>query len=160
MYEELLRDRIIFLDKELDEEVSSSIIRNIYILNTKSNDMITMWISSSGGLVSSFFAIYDTMMRSTSPISTVAMGGEVCSVASVLLLSGTPGLRYANTNSRIMLHAIYDEDNNNVKELKIQQNMIDNIIKKHTNINKNIRKDKWFGAEDCIKNGIVDNLVT
>lgn len=167
----MINDRIIFLDKEIDEEVTSNIIKDIYKLNKVSDDIITMWINSPGGIVSGYLAIYDMMNLSRAKISTVCIG-NACSCAAMLLSNGHKGLRYATKSSRIMLHQIqvseFSGSNTEIeietKELKIEQDYLTKILSENTGqtkakIKKDTKTDKWFSAEEALKYGIIDHIV-
>lgn len=104
IYSRLLRERIVFLNGPIDDAMSALICAQLLFLESESpNREIGLYINSPGGVVSSGFAIYDTMQFISSPVSTLCMG-SACSAASFLLMAGAPGRRIALPNASIMLH--------------------------------------------------------
>ena len=104
IFSRLLRERIIFLNGPIDDGVSALICAQLLFLESENpKKEISMYINSPGGIVTSGFAIYDTMQYIKSPVSTVCMG-MAASMGSFLLMAGAPGQRIALPNARIMLH--------------------------------------------------------
>lgn len=168
----LLKDRILFLDCEIDQEITSWITSMLFLLDREdSKDKISLWISSPGGIVQGFFAIYDMIQRIQAPVQTICMG-EACSAAAILLAAGTPGLRYCMLNSRVMIHQIQidglggsnAEVELNAKELKEVQEQLTDILSRHTGhtkakIKKDTKMDKWFSAKNAVDYGLVDHIL-
>ncbi len=104
IFSRLLRERIIFLNGPIDDGVSALICAQLLFLESENpKKEISMYINSPGGIVTSGFAIYDTMQYIKSPVSTVCMG-MAASMGSFLLMAGAAGQRIALPNARIMLH--------------------------------------------------------
>ena len=104
IFSRLLRERIIFLNGPIDDGVSALICAQLLFLESENpKKEISMYINSPGGIVTSGFAIYDTMQYIKSPVGTVCMG-MAASMGSFLLMAGAPGARIALPNARIMLH--------------------------------------------------------
>ncbi len=104
IYSRLLKDRIIFLGSAIDDQVANSVVAQLLFLAAEDPDKeISMYINSPGGVVTSGFAIYDTMQYISCPVSTVCMG-FAASMGSFLLMAGAPGRRIALPNTRIVLH--------------------------------------------------------
>ncbi len=102
----LVKDRVIYIDCEIDEEIAAQVTALLFLLDREADDKpIKMWINSPGGDLTGFFAIYDMMHRVRAPIRTVCVG-QACSASALLLASGSPGMRYVMPNSRIMIHQI------------------------------------------------------
>src|SRR5205807_2997346 len=104
IYSRLLRDRVIILGRPIDDTMANLIVAQLIFLSADDPEKeIQLYINSPGGSVSAGFAIYDTMQYIQAPISTLAMG-MAASFATVILMSGTKGKRFALPNSRIHLH--------------------------------------------------------
>ena len=104
IFSRLLRERIIFLNGPIDDNVSALVCAQLLSLESDNpKKEIALYINSPGGMVTSGFAIYDTMQYIGCPVSTVCMG-TARSMGSFLLMAGTPGLRIALPNSSILLH--------------------------------------------------------
>ena len=104
IFSRLLRDRIIILGSEIDDEVSSSIVAQLLLLDSENNEKdIMMYINSPGGVITAGMAIYDTMNLIKSDVSTICFG-EAASMGAFLLSSGAKGKRLALPQARIMIH--------------------------------------------------------
>ncbi|TIU21582.1 MAG: ATP-dependent Clp protease proteolytic subunit, partial [Mesorhizobium sp.] len=104
IFSRLLRERIVFINGPIDDNVSALVCAQLLSLESDNPDKeISLYINSPGGVVTSGFAIYDTMQYISSPVSTVCMG-FAASMASFLLMAGTPGRRIALPNTSILLH--------------------------------------------------------
>ena len=104
IFSRLLRERIVFINGEINDGVSALVCAQLLSLESDNPDKeISIYINSPGGVVSSGFAIYDTMQYISCPVSTVCMG-FAASMASFLLMAGAPGRRIALPNTRIVLH--------------------------------------------------------
>ena len=104
IYSRLLKDRIIFLGTDIDDNVANLIVAQMLYLEAENPDKeIFFYINSRGGSVSAGMAIYDTMQYIKSPISTVCMG-QSASMAAILLAAGEPKKRFALPHSRILIH--------------------------------------------------------
>ena len=104
IFSRLLRERIIFLNGQIDDDMSALVCAQLCRWNsTIPKKEIALYINSPGGMVTSGFAIYDTMQYIGCPVSTVCMG-TARSMGSFLLMAGTPGLRIALPNSSIVVH--------------------------------------------------------
>ena len=168
----LIKDRVIYLDCEIDEEITSQITSLIFLLDRESHDSpIRLWINSPGGLAQGFFAIYDMIQRVKAPIKTVCVG-EASSASAILLASGSKGLRYAMPNSRIMIHQIQvdglagsnAEIEIGTKELKEVQDRLTEILARHTGhtkakIKRDTKMDKYMSATDALEYGLIDKIL-
>ncbi|OLA93552.1 MAG: ATP-dependent Clp protease proteolytic subunit, partial [Candidatus Melainabacteria bacterium LEY3_CP_29_8] len=104
IFSRLLRDRIIILGSKIDDEVSSSIVAQLLLLDSENNEKdIMMYINSPGGVITAGMAIYDTMNLIKSDVSTICFG-EAASMGAFLLSSGAKGKRLALPQARIMIH--------------------------------------------------------
>jgi ATP-dependent Clp protease, protease subunit len=104
IFSRMLRERIIFINGPVDDNVSALVCAQLLFLESEnSRKEISLYINSPGGVVSSGFAMYDTMQYIKSPVSTLCMGSAY-SIASFLLMAGAPGRRIALPNTSIMVH--------------------------------------------------------
>ena len=169
--EKLLRERIIFLDKEINSETASVVVSKLLYLDSENNDDITIYINSPGGEISSGFMIYDTIKFIKSDVQTISIGTSA-SMAAILLLSGTKGKRKILPNSNVMLHDLSGGASGKFKDIMIEVREMDkinkkifNIIKNNTNLTEvqiedNLKNDFWLNSEDALKYGIVDKIIT
>jgi ATP-dependent Clp protease, protease subunit len=104
IYSRLLRERIVFVTGEVEDHMASIIVAQLLFLESENPSKdISMYINSPGGVVTSGFAIHDTMQYIKPKVSTVCIG-QACSMGSFLLASGEPGMRIALPQARIMIH--------------------------------------------------------
>ena len=168
----LIKDRVIYLDCEIDQEITSQVTSLLFLLD-REDDLakISLWINSPGGIVQGFFAIYDMIQRIKAPVQTVCVG-EASSAAAILLASGTPGMRYAMSNARIMIHQIQVEglggSNAEIeigtKELKAMQDHLTEILARHTGhtktkVKRDTKMDKYMSAQAAVDYGLVDKIL-
>lgn len=167
----LFEERIIFLDKEIDDEVAREIIGKLLKLDIHSHKDITMYINSPGGSVSAGLAIYDTMNMIKSNVSTVGIG-RVASMASVLLVNGAKGKRYMLPNAEVMIHEVSGFSMGKLTEMqdklkhskslnfKLWKILSNKTKKSMSEIKKDItRKDWWLNAHESLKYGFVDKIL-
>ncbi|MEY2934762.1 MAG: Endopeptidase Clp, partial [Pseudomonadota bacterium] len=104
IFSRLLKDRIVFLGSQVDDDVANIIIAQFLFLESEDPDKdIQLYINSPGGVVSAGLAMYDTMQYVRCPVSTICIG-QAASMGAVLLGAGQKGRRYALPHSRIMIH--------------------------------------------------------
>ena len=171
VYDKLLKERIIFIDKDINSKTASDVVAKLLYLDSENNEDITIYINSPGGEISSGFMIYDTMNFIKSDIQTISLGTSA-SMAAILLLAGTKGKRKILPNSNVMLHDLsggakgkFQDIMIEVKEMNKIHEKIFNIIKENTNlteqqIEENLKNDFWLTSEEALKYGIVDKIVT
>ena len=169
----LFDNRIIRLNKTIDAEVAEEIVEQLLKLDTiKSKKDIIFYINSPGGTVASGMAIYDAMQMVKSDVRTICMG-RCASMAAILLSGGTKGKRYITPNSEVMIHEVSSFNMGKVGELKINyehtNTLNERIIKLLAeNTGKTIKqvrhdiqlKDRWFNAEEALKYGLGDKILT
>ena len=169
----LFDNRIIRLNKTIDAEVAENIVDQLLKLDTiKSKKDIIFYINSPGGAVSAGMAIYDAMQMVKSDVKTICIG-RCASMAAVLLSGGTKGKRYITPNSEVMIHEVSSFNMGKVGELKIDyehtNTLNERIIKLLAeNTGKTIKqvrhdiqlKDRWFNAEEVLKYGLGDKILT
>ncbi len=169
----LFDNRIIRLNKTIDAEVAENIVDQLLKLDTiKSKKDIIFYINSPGGAVSAGMAIYDAMQMVKSDVRTICIG-RCASMAAVLLSGGTKGKRYITPNSEVMIHEVSSFNMGKVNELKIDyehtNTLNERIIKLLAeNTGKTVKqvrhdiqlKDRWFNAEEALKYGLGDKILT
>lgn len=169
----LFDNRIIRLNKAIDTEVAEEIIEQMLKLDAmKSKKDIIFYINSPGGKVSDGIAIYDTMQMVKSDVKTICIG-RCASMAAVLLSGGTKGKRYITPNSEVMIHEVSSFSMGKVGEIKVDfehtntlneriiKILADNTGKSIEQIRQDIQlKDKWFSADEGIKYGLIDKVLT
>jgi len=171
IYSRLLKDRIIFLGCEVDDDVSNALIAQMLFLDVDSDDPIHMYINSPGGSVTAGLAIYDMMKTVKCEVRTYCLG-QASSMGSLLLAAGTQGQRYAMPNSRIMIHqpSVYgvggqvtDVEIMAREMTKTKKQLID-IYVNHTGKDPELlfnlmERDHYMSAEEAISLNLVDKLV-
>lgn len=168
--EKMLKERIIFLDKEINAKTASEIVTKLLYLDSENNDDITIYINSPGGEISSGLMIYDTMNLIKSDVQTISVGTSA-SMAAIILLSGTKGKRKILPNSKVMLHDLsgevkgnYNTLVNEIEEMKKIHNIIFEIINENTSLTKKeiekyLKKDFWITSKEALNYKIVDKIV-
>ena len=171
IYSRLLKDRIIFLGTEIDDNAANTIIAQLLFLEANEPDKdIYIYINSPGGSVSSTIAIYDTIQYIKSDVSTICIG-MAGSGAALLLTSGAKGKRFALPNSRIMIHQPLGGAQGQVTDIEIQtrelkriKKTINEIITLHTGqpfekIEKDTERNYYLTAQESKDYGIVDEVM-
>lgn len=171
IYSRLLKDRIIFLGSEIDDDVSNSIVSQLLFLANQSSDKdITIYINSPGGVVTSGMAIYDTMNFIKPDVSTVCVG-QAASMGAVLLSAGAKGKRYCLPNSRVMIHQPLGGFRGQASDISIHAQEIMNIKKNLNNIlvektgktieeiEKDTDRDFFMSAIEAKEYGLIDKVL-
>ncbi len=172
VYQQLLRDRIVFLGSEVNDEVANRIIAQLLLLAADDPDQdITFYINSPGGSVTAGMAIYDTMQLVKPDVSTYGLG-FVASMGQFLLSSGKPGKRYLLPNTRIVMHQPSAGISGGATDIAIQAEVfgkmkrrIAEITARQTGqtverITADADRDRWFDADEALAYGFVDYIVT
>ncbi|MEV7965729.1 ATP-dependent Clp protease proteolytic subunit [Sphaerisporangium sp. NPDC088356] len=167
----LLRERIIFLGQEVDDEISNRICGELLLLSAEDAKRdIFLYINSPGGSVTAGMAIYDIMQYVPNDISTVAMG-LAASMGQFLLCAGTAGKRYSLPHARILMHQPLGGIGGTASDIKIQaeqmlytKKMFAERIAFHTGqsveqIERDSDHDRWFTADEAQSYGFVDHVV-
>jgi ATP-dependent Clp protease protease subunit len=171
IYSRLLKDSIIFIGSEIDDDVANSVIAQLLYLEAENSEReISLYINSPGGSITSGLAIYDTMQLITSSISTICVG-QAASMAAVVLASGTPGKRFSLPNSRIILHQPFGGFQGQASDVAIHakeilriRESINNILVKHTNqpkerIQEDLDRDFIMTPDQAREYGIIDDII-
>ena len=172
IYSRLLKDRIIMLGTEIDDDVANVIVAQMLFLESEDPDKdINLYINSPGGSVTAGLAIYDTMQYVKPAISTICIG-QAASMGAVLLLAGTKGKRIALPNARIMIHQPIGGARGQATDIDIQAREIlrmkaklNELIVKHTGqtierVEKDTDRDYFMGATEAKAYGIIDEMMT
>lgn len=172
IYSRLLKERIIFLGTEINDDVSNLVIAQLLFLQSEDAEKeISIYINSPGGVVTSGMAIYDTMQFVKCPITTYCMG-QAASMGAVLLAAGAKGKRFALPNSRIMIHQPLGGAQGQATDIEIQtkeilrmKKRLNEILADHTGkplktIEKDTDRDFFMSAEEAVKYGLIDEVVT
>lgn len=171
IYSLLLKERIIFLGTQINDQVANTIIAQLlYLSNQDPEKEIQMYINSPGGVIYAGLAIYDTMQMIPNPISTVAVG-VTASFGTVLLTAGAKGRRYALPHATIHMHQPLGGAQGQATDIVIQaeeimrlkSDLLD-IIAKHTGKNKEtVEKDSdrdiYMNAKAAVEYGLVDQVL-
>ena len=168
----LLKERIIFINGPIDDNVSSVICAQLLFLRSENPKQdISIYINSPGGIVTSGLAIYDTMEYIRPECSTVCMG-QAASMGSLLLMAGAAGKRFSLPNSRIMTHQPSGGFSGQATDIEIHAREILNlrerlngIYVKHTgrslkDIEAIMERDTFMAPEEALKHGLIDEIVS
>ncbi len=172
IYSRLLKDRIIFLGTEINDDVANSVIAQLLFLESqdKSKD-IKLYINSPGGSVSAGLAIFDTMNFVAPDISTICIG-MAASMGAVLLSSGAPGKRFALPNAEVMIHQVLGGSEGQASDIKIRtehilktKNRLNEILAANTKqsfekIERDTDRDYYLSATDAAAYGLIDKVIT
>ena len=171
IYSRLLKDRIVFLGSQVNDEVANAIVAQLLFLQSDDpKSDIHLYINSPGGSVTAGLAIYDTMQFVTCDVATYCIG-QCASMGAVLLTAGTKGKRRALPNSRIMIHqplagmeGTAEEIMIHAKEFRYIKQRLNLILQKHTGqpldeIEKHTDRDNFMAAEKARDYGLIDEVI-
>ncbi|MCR4742217.1 MAG: ATP-dependent Clp protease proteolytic subunit [Treponema sp.] len=171
IFSRLLKDRIIFIDGEINDVTADLAVAQILFLESENPDKdISVYINSPGGSVTAGLAIYDTMKYVKCDIQTICMG-QAASMAAILLAGGTKGKRYALPSSRVMIHqprggvegqesdiSILAKEIIRLKKLSIEY-LANDTGKKIDEIATDIERDFFMSAKEAMDYGIIDHVM-
>jgi ATP-dependent Clp protease protease subunit len=171
IYSRLLKDRIVFLGTEVNDDVANLVTAQFLFLESEDPEKeISFYINSPGGSVTAGLAIYDTMQFIKPPVSTLCMG-QAASMGAVLLTAGHKGRRYALPHSRIMIHQPLGGAQGQAVDLEIQAREIlrmreelNNIFVRHSGqkiakIEKDTERDMFMSPEQAVEYGLIDEVI-
>ena len=171
IYSRLLKDRIIFLGGEINDDVANAVVAQMLFLEMEDPDSdIMLYINSPGGVITSGYAIYDTMRYLRCPVSTLCVG-MAASMAAFLLSSGAKGKRKALPNAEIMIHQPLGGARGQATDIQIQAEQIlkmkkklnmqlaENTGKPLSEIEKDVERDHFLTAEEALAYGLIDEIV-
>ena len=172
LYSRLLRDRIIFLTGEVNDQSASSIIGQLLFLESENPDKdISLYINSPGGSVTAGMGIYDTMRFIRPKVNTICVG-LAASMGALLLSSGEKGKRNALPHSRVMIHQPLGGMQGQATELEIvareilrtkaelNQILADNTGKPVETVARDTERDYWLTAQEALEYGLIDRIFT
>jgi ATP-dependent Clp protease, protease subunit len=171
IYSRLLKDRIVYLGTEIDDDVANIIIAQLLFLESEDPEKdIMLYLNSPGGSVTSGLGIYDTMQHIRAPISTICVG-RAASMGAVLLAAGAKGKRFALPHSRILIHQPLGGVSGQASDIEIHareilylRQALNDLLVKHTGqtnerITKDTERDFFMGAAEAKEYGIVDEVM-
>ena len=172
IFSRLLRERIIFLGTEIDDDVANSIVAQMLLLDSENPEKdIMLYINSPGGSVTAGFAIYDTMQHIRADVSTICLG-QAASMGAFLLSSGTKGKRMALPHSRVLIHQPLGGAQGQATDIEIQaaeiiriKKSLNEILASNTGqsikkIEKDTDRDYIMTPEEALEYGMIDKVVT
>lgn len=170
IYSRLLKDRIIILNGEINDNSANTVVAELLYLDSLNNNDISLYINSPGGSITAGMAIYDTMNFIKSDVSTICLG-MAASMAAFILATGEKGKRYALPNSEVMIHQPLGGAQGQATEIKIAAERILKLKKKLNKIladrtGKNVEtidndteRDYFMDSEEALEYGIVDKIL-
>ena len=171
IYSRLLKDRIVFLGTEVNDDVANLVTAQFLFLESEDPEKeISFYINSPGGSVTAGLAIYDTMQFIKPPVSTLCLG-QAAGMGAVLLTAGQKGRRYALPHSRIMIHQPLGGAQGQALDLEIQAREIlrmreelNNIFVRHSGqkiakIEKDTDRDMFMSPEQAVEYGLIDEVI-
>ena len=172
IYSRLLKDRIIFLGEDVNENSAAVIVVQLLFLEAEDPGKdIHLYINSPGGSVTAGMAIYDTMQYIKCDVSTICVG-MAASMGAFLLAGGTRGKRMALPNAEIMIHQPSGGSQGQATEIEIAakhiiktKNKLNTILAENTGrpieqVAEDTERDNWMDAEEALAYGIIDSVVT
>ena len=171
IFSRLLKDRIVFIDGEINDQMADLIVAQILFLESENPEKdISIYINSPGGAVTAGLAIYDTMKYVKCDIQTICMG-QAASMAAILLAGGTKGKRYALPSSRVMIHqprggvegqesdiSILAKEIIRLKKLSIEY-LAKDTGKTTDKIAEDIERDFFMSAQEAAEYGVIDQVM-
>jgi ATP-dependent Clp protease protease subunit len=171
IYSRLLKERVVFVVGPIDDYMANVVVAQLLFLESENPDKdINLYINSPGGVVTAGLAIYDTMQYIRSDVSTMCIG-QAASAASLLLMAGAKGKRYALPNSRVMIHQPSGGTQGQATDIEIQAREIlylrarlNGIYVKHTGqpleqVERDMERDRFMSGEDAKAYGLIDAVL-
>lgn len=172
IFSRLLRERIIFLGDEIDDEVANSTVAQLLLLDSENSEKdIMLYINSPGGVITAGMAIYDTMKLIKSDVSTICMG-DAASMGAFLLSAGTKGKRLALPNARVMIHQPLGGARGQATDIEIEakeilrmKDMLCNLLSEHCGqpfekVKEDTERDNFMSAQEALDYGLIDKIIT
>lgn len=171
IYSRLLKERVVFVVGPIDDYMANVIVAQLLFLESDNPDKdINLYINSPGGVVTAGLAIYDTMQYIRSDVSTMCIG-QASSAASLLLMAGAKGKRYALPNSRVMIHQPSGGAQGQATDIEIQakeilylRSRLNQLYVDHTGqmlatIERDMERDRFMSSEDAKSYGMIDAVL-
>jgi len=172
IFSRLLRERIIFLGEEIDDEMSNSIVAQLLLLDSENPEKdIMMYINSPGGVITAGMAIFDTMQLVKADVSTICIG-EAASMGAFLLSAGTKGKRMALPMARIMIHQPLGGAKGQATDIELEakeiirmKTMLNGLLAEHSGqtiekVKADTERDHYLSAQEAVEYGLIDKVVT
>ncbi len=172
IFSRLLRERIIFLGTEIDDDVANTIVAQLLLLDSENPEKdIMLYINSPGGSVTAGFAIYDTMLHIRADVQTICLG-QAASMGAFLLSSGAKGKRMALPNSRIMIHQPLGGARGQATDIELEAKeimrmkelligiMAENAGQPYEKVKADCERDHYLSAQESVDYGLIDKVVT
>lgn len=172
IFSRLLRERIVFLGEEIDDEMANVIVAQLLLLDSENPEKdIMLYINSPGGVITAGLAIYDTMQHIRADVSTICIG-EAASMGSFLLSSGTKGKRLSLPSSRIMIHQPLGGAQGQATDIEIEakeilrmKSMLNGILASNCSqplekIKEDTERDHYMSAAEAVEYGLIDKVIT
>jgi len=171
IYSRLLKDRIIFIGGEIEDDMANVVIAQLLFLQNENADTdISIYINSPGGVITAGMAIYDTMQFVGCTVRTYCLG-QAASMGAVLLAAGTKGQRFVLPNSRILIHQPMGGARGTATDISIQaeeilrmRSRLNEILAHHTGqpvqkIEEDVDRDHFMSAEESVAYGLADQII-
>jgi ATP-dependent Clp protease, protease subunit len=171
IYSRLLKERVVFVVGPIDDFMANVIVAQLLFLESENPDKdINLYINSPGGVVTAGLAIYDTMQYIRCDVSTMCIG-QASSAASLLLMAGAKGKRYALPNSRVMIHQPSGGAQGQATDIEIQareilylRGRLNQLYVKHTGqpldqIERDMERDRFMSGDDAKAYGLIDSVL-
>lgn len=171
IFSRLLRDRIIFLGEEIDDELANSIVAQLLLLDSENSEKdIMLYINSPGGVITAGMAIYDTIKSIRSDVATICIG-EAASMGAFLLSAGTKGKRMALPSARIMIHQPLGGAQGQATDIELEakeilrmKSMLNGLLAEHTGqplekIQEDTERDHYLSAQQAVEYGLIDKVI-
>ena len=170
IYSRLLKDRIIILSGEIDDNLSNIVVAQLLYLDSINNDDICLYINSPGGSITAGMAIYDTMNFIKSDVSTICIG-MAASMGAFLLSSGCRGKRFCLPNSEVMIHQPLGGAQGQATEIKIAaerilklKSKLNRILASNTGksldvIEHDTERDYFLDSDEALNYGLIDKVL-
>lgn len=172
IFSRLLRERIIFLGEEIDDELANVVIAQLLLLDSENPEKdIMLYINSPGGVITAGLAIYDTMQHIRADVSTICLG-EAASMGAFLLSSGTKGKRLSLPSSRIMIHQPLGGARGQATDIEIEAKeilrmkaMLNDILASNCSqplekIKEDTERDYYMSAQQAVEYGLIDKVIS
>jgi ATP-dependent Clp protease protease subunit len=172
LFSRLLKDRIVFLGAEIDDDLANVVIAQLLFLESEDPDKdVMMYVNSPGGEVSAGLAIYDTMQSLRCPVATFCVG-QAASMASLLLAAGAPGKRSCLPNARVMIHQPLAGFQGKATDIELHareilkaRDTINQLYARHTGqpvdkVKHDTERDNFMSAEEAKSYGLIDQILS
>ncbi len=172
IFSRLLRERIVFLGTEIDDDVANTIVAQLLLLDSENPEKdIMLYINSPGGSVTAGFAIYDTMQHIRADVQTICLG-QAASMGAFLLSSGAKGKRMALPNSRIMIHQPLGGARGQATDIELEAKeimrmkhmlisiMAENSGQPYEKVKEDCERDHFLTAQEALEYGLIDKVIT